>query len=153
MTKALDRGEGNPERGFSLSEWSLPELAEDLRAWIEEAEHYSVVEFAISRGMSKEELIRLGGDDKELGDAIDYAFSVQEYKLAEGALNGVLDRTVALKMLETYNGWKSDVNVLQKNEFRQYMNEAQRKAQEILAGSADRCEEVEGRREEVAIEQ
>lgn len=148
MAKVLDRGEGNPDRGFSLLG-----LAADLRAWIEEAEHYSVVEFAISRGMSKEELIRLGGDDKVLGDAIDYAFSVQEYKVTEGALNGVLDRAVALKMLETYNGWKSDVNVLQKNEFRQYMNEAQRKAQEILAGEGGRCEEVAGRCEEVAIEQ
>ena len=30
------------------------EIAKDMRKWFEEAEHYSVVHYAIERGMSKE---------------------------------------------------------------------------------------------------
>jgi hypothetical protein len=96
--------------------------------------------------MSKEELIKLSGDCVDLGKAVEYAFSVQEYKLAEGALSGVLDRNVALKMLETYNGWKGDVNILQKNEYKQYMNEAKVKAEAILRREAtgSLVDELEG---------
>ena len=97
-------------------------------------EHYSVVHFAIEHNMSKEELFRVCSEDRECQKMLDYAMSVQEYKVVEGAINGALDRNVVLKMLETYSGWKGDVNILQKNEYRQYMNEAQRKAEEILGG-------------------
>ena len=109
-------------------------LALALREWMGVAEHYSVVHFAVEHGMSKEELFRMAGEDSSLSKALDYAFSVQEYKVSEGVLSGALDRTGGLKMLETYAGWKGEVNILQKNEYKQYMNEAQRRAEEVLGG-------------------
>lgn len=112
-------------------------LAEQLIEWMADPEHYSVVHFAVEHGLSKEELFRLAGEDTDLSSALDYAFSVQEYKVAEGAISGKLDRLSALKMLETYNGWKGEVNILQKNEYKQYMNEAQRKAEMILNRNID----------------
>lgn len=113
------------------------EIAADLIEWIDEAEHYSVVHYAVERGMSKEELFRKGGEDAELGRALDYALSVQEYKIADGGLNKELDRVVVLKMLETYHGWKGDGVILQKNEYKQYMNEAESRAKEISAEGRD----------------
>ena len=109
-------------------------LANEIYEWFSVPEHYSVVHFAIEHNMSKEELFRVCSEDRECQKMLDYAMSVQEYKVVEGAINGALDRNVVLKMLETYSGWKGDVNILQKNEYRQYMNEAQRKAEEILGG-------------------
>ena len=109
-------------------------LAKEIYEWFSVPEHYSVVHFAVEHNMSKEELFRICAEDRECQRMLDYAMSVQEYKVVEGAINGALDRNVVLKMLETYSGWKGDVNILQKNEYRQYMNEAERKAREILGG-------------------
>lgn len=117
------------------------ELAELLVAWIDVPENYSVIKFAAEHGLSKEKLISMSGEDSALSDAFDYAKTVQEYKVTELALKGEMDRQTALKMLETYNGWKSDVNILQKNEYKQYMNEAQRKAQKIL-GKAEESNRI-----------
>lgn len=92
------------------------EIAKDMRKWFEEAEHYSVVHYAIERGMSKEELFSIAKEDEGFAKALWYGLSVQEYKIVEGMLSGVIDRTVGLKMLETYNGWKGEVNIVQKVE-------------------------------------
>lgn len=92
------------------------EFSVDMRKWLEDEEHYSVVHYAISRGMSKEELFGMAKEDEEFARTLWYALSVQEYKVTEGILNGIIDRTVGLKMLETYNGWKGEVNVYQKVE-------------------------------------
>lgn len=110
------------------------DLGDKLVKWISEPDHYNIVHFAVEAGISKEELFRYGNEDEYLSKCINYAFTVMEWKVSEGALGGDLDRTVALKMLETYSGWKGDVNILQKNEYRNYMNEAQRRADEILRG-------------------
>ena len=108
------------------------ELAKKLVEWIKEPEHFNVIHFAVEVGLSKDELLRLAGEHSELQRAVDYAFTVMEWKVAEGALNGDLDRVAALKMLETYSGWKSDVNIIQKNEYKQFMNEAKLRAEQIL---------------------
>lgn len=108
------------------------ELAVKLREWIGVAEHYNVIHFAVEVGISKDELFRLAGENHELQEALDYAFTVMEWKVSEGALSGTLDRMSALKMLETYSGWKGEVNILQKNEYKQFMNEAKVKAEQIL---------------------
>jgi hypothetical protein len=112
------------------------ELAKTLTDWIKEADHFNVVHFAVEAGLSKDELIRLAGESACLQKALDYAFTVMEWKVAEGALNGQLDRVAALKMLETYSGWKSDVNIIQKNEYKQFMNEAKVRAEQILRGES-----------------
>ena len=109
------------------------DLAEQLRDWIKVPEHINVIHFAASAGVSKEELFRLAGEDSVLQTALDYAFTVMEWKVSQGALDGDLDRAVALKMLETYSGWKGEVNILQKNEYKQFMNEARVKAEQILS--------------------
>ena len=88
-------------------------MARDIVDWFKESEHYSVVHYAVERGMSKQELLQMGEDSEVFKKALDYAFSVQEYKVVEGAISGKLDRASALKMLETYNGWKSDVSIYQ----------------------------------------
>ena len=85
------------------------ELAEGIRVWISVPENYSVVHYAIEAGISKEELMRRGSEDDELGEALEYAMSVQEYKVVEGAMRGELDRNVVMKMLDTYSGWKGGV--------------------------------------------
>ena len=108
-------------------------LAKEMIDWFSVPEHYSIVHFAIEQGMSKEELFRISGDNSELQKALDYALSVQEYKVAEGAITGALDKNVALRMLETFNGWKGEVNILQRNEYKQFMNEAKVKAESILS--------------------
>jgi len=123
------------------------ELAKALIDWIQNPEHYNVVHFAVEAGISKDELIRLAGESAELQRALDYAFTVMEWKVSKGALDGQLDRVAALKMLETYSGWKSDVNIIQKNEYKQFMNEAKVRAEQILRGEsveeADIVKEVE----------
>lgn len=113
------------------------DLANTLRAWISESDHYNVIHFAVEAGMSKEELFRLAGESEELQKALDFAFTVMEWKVSEGAISGKLDRMSALKMLETYSGWKGEVSILQKNEYKSYMNEAQRRAEQILSTSTD----------------
>ena len=110
------------------------ELAQALTEWIKDAEHYNVVHFCVEVGISKDELIRLAGEDAGLQKALDYAWTVMEWKVSKGALDGQLDRVAALKMLETYSGWKSDVNIIQKNEYKQFMNEAKVRAEQILRG-------------------
>jgi hypothetical protein len=118
------------------------ELATSLKDWMKIPEHYSVVHFAVESGLSKEELFRLAGESAVLQSALDYAFTVMEWKVAEGALSGDLDRMAALKMLETYSGWKGEINILQKNEYKQFMNQAQIKAEQILRRSSDDAEEI-----------
>lgn len=81
------------------------ELIKEIYDWFSVGENYSIVHFAIEHNMSKEELMRVCTEDEELKKALEYAMSVQEYKVAEGAITGTLDRSVAIKMLETYNGW------------------------------------------------
>jgi hypothetical protein len=110
-------------------------LLKEMETWFSLPENYSVVHFAIEHGMSKEELFRVCGDDSELQRMLDYVMSVQEYKVSQGAMTGALDRNVALKMLETYSGWKGEVNILQRNEYKQFMNEAKVKAESILRSS------------------
>ena len=119
------------------------ELAKKLVEWIKEPEHFNVIHFAVEVGLSKDELLRLAGEHSELQRAVDYAFTVMEWKVAEGALNGDLDRVAALKMLETYSGWKSDVNIIQKNEYKQFMNEAKIRAEQILRSVPEDAEIVE----------
>lgn len=118
------------------------ELAQELTEWIKVPEHYNVVHFAVEAGISKDELIRLAGEDSVLQKALDYAFTVMEWKVAEGALKGDVDRVAALKMLETYSGWKSDVNIIQKNEYKQFMNEAKVRAEQILRGESTEAEVI-----------
>jgi hypothetical protein len=113
------------------------ELADKLRAWISVDTHYNVIHFAVEAGLSKEELFRLAGEDSTLQSALDFAFTVMEWKVSEGALSGTLDRMSALKMLETYSGWKGEVSILQKNEYKQFMNEARVKAEQILSGGTE----------------
>lgn len=120
------------------------DIASKLTAWIKVDDHYNVVHFAAEAGLSKEELFRLAGEDAVLQKALDYAFTVMEWKVSQGAMAGTLDRMAALKMLETYSGWKGEVNILQKNEYKQFMNEARVKAEQILsridtADVADDC--------------
>jgi hypothetical protein len=103
---------------------------------MKEPEHYNVVHFCVEAGVSKDELIRLAGESSELQRALDYAWTVMEWKVSTGALNGDLDRVASLKMLETYSGWKSDVNIIQKNEYKQFMNEAKLRAEQILRGTS-----------------
>lgn len=108
------------------------ELAREMIEWFSVEENYSVVQFAVERGLSREKLFRLAGEDGELQEALDYALSVQEHRVCKGAITGFFDKVVALKMLETYSGWKGDVNILQKNEYKQFMMEAKVKAEKIL---------------------
>lgn len=110
-------------------------LLKEMKEWFDIPENYSVVHFAIEHQMSKEELFRICSEDSELQKMLDYVMSVQEYKVTEGARNGEFDRNVALKMLETYSGWKGEVNILQRNEYKQFMNEAKVKAEQILRSS------------------
>jgi len=101
---------------MNYKDMSFEEKAKDMIEWFAEAEHYSVVHYAVERGMSKQELFVMASDSPIFQKALDYAFSVQEFKVLEGAISGSLDRAAALKMLETYNGWKSDVSIYQKVE-------------------------------------
>lgn len=89
------------------------DMAKDIVEWFADPEHYSIVHYAVERGISKQELMKMGDDSPVFKKALDYAFSVQEYKVVEGVISGKLERTSALKMLETYNGWKSDVSIYQ----------------------------------------
>lgn len=79
--------------------------SKDIREWFSEAENYSIVHYAIERGVSKEWLEEEAKRDEGFKEALEYALSVQEYKLVEGALGGALDRAVVMEMLRTYNGW------------------------------------------------
>ena len=119
------------------------QLADKLRDWISAEEHYNVIHFCVEAGLSKDELFRLAGEDADLQKALDYAFTVMEWKVAEGALSGELDRMSALKMLETYSGWKGEVNILQKNEYKQFMNEAKVRAEQILRSVPEDAEIIE----------
>ncbi len=83
------------------------ELARRMRLWIEQPENYSVVHFAVEQGLSKDELLEKVDKSDNLKRAYEYTLSVQEYKIVDGALRGALDRAVALKMLEMFNGWKN----------------------------------------------
>ena len=51
-------------------------MSEDMRKWFEEAEHYSVVHYAIERGMSKEELFSMAKEDEGFAKALWYGLSV-----------------------------------------------------------------------------
>ena len=120
-----------------MEEAEYKRLAKEMIDWFSLPEHYSIVHFAIEQGMSKEELFRIAGDNGELQKALDYALSVQEYKVSEGAITGALDKNVSLRMLETFNGWKGEVNILQRNEYKQFMNEAKVKAESILSSGRE----------------
>ena len=115
-------------------------LADEMVEWFSDPTHYSVVHFAVEKGMSKQDLFRLADEDEYFKQKLEYAFSVQEYKVVEGAISGALDRTSALKMLETYNGWKGDVNIYQKVEQSMSPELAER-----LAEAIERIDVVEDR--------
>lgn len=119
------------------------ELGKALVAWITVPEHYNLLHFCSEAGLSKERLFRMAGESSVLQEALDYAMTVMEWKLSDGALQGNLDRVSAMKMLETYNGWKSDVAIVQRNEFKQFMNEAKVKAEQILSRSRSGHDAVE----------
>lgn len=119
------------------------ELGVALVAWITEPEHYNLLHFCSEVGLSKERLFRMAGESAALQEALDYAMTVMEWKLSDGALQGNLDRVSAMKMLETYSGWKSDVAIVQRNEFKQFMNEAKVKAEQILSRSRSGHDAVE----------
>jgi hypothetical protein len=91
-------------------------FADKMVDWFSVPEHYSVVHFAIEHGISKQRLIRMGDEDEYFKEKLEYAFSVMEYKVTEGALSGALDKSVSTKLLETYHGFKSDISVYQKVE-------------------------------------
>lgn len=112
------------------------ELTKELKDWIEDPEHYSVVHFAVEMEISKEKLMQMATEDIALGEMLEYAFSVQEYKITEGALSGKLDRQTALKLLETYNGWRGEMNIIQKNEYVAQRDRAVEIANKITADCA-----------------
>ena len=90
------------------------ELGDVLVEWFDDPEHYSVVHFAIEHGMSEKALMRI--EDEYFKEKLEYAFSVMEYKVTEGALSGKIEKTTAMKLLEKYCGFKSDISVYQKIE-------------------------------------
>ena len=108
------------------------EVGNKLKKWILIEGNLNVIEFAVSASLSKNELFKLAGENQQLQKDLDFAITVMEWKITEGALYSKLDRTTSLRMLETYCDWKSEVNILQKNEYKQYMNEAQHRANLIL---------------------
>jgi uncharacterized protein YpiB (UPF0302 family) len=110
------------------------QLASKLLEWIEDPENYSMVHFAVENKISKEKLLQMSTECVELGEAVEYGFSVQEYKITEGALSGQLDRQTALKMLETYSGWRGEMNIIQKNEYVSQRDSAIQRAEEIISG-------------------
>lgn len=99
-----------------MKEEEYKEFADDMVNWFDDDEHYSVVHYATERGISKKKLFEMAKADKYFEEKLEYALSVQEFKLSDGAITGTVDRQSALKMLETYNGWKSDISVYQKVE-------------------------------------
>lgn len=125
---------------MEFNEMSVEERIADIRDWFSFPENYSIVHYAVERGVSKQELLKAGEDSERFGKALEYAFSVQEYKIVDGAINGKLDRTAALKMLETYNGWKSDVSI--------YQNISQNMSPEL----AERLSEAIERMDRIGIE-
>lgn len=125
-----------------MEERDYKKLANDLIEWFSVGENYSIVHFAIEHGLSKEELFRVAGENSELQDAVDYGLSVQEYKVMEGGMRGILEKSVVLKMLETYNGWKGDINLVQRNEYKQFMNAASEKAKQILSQTSEVGDDV-----------
>ena len=117
------------------------QLAKTLTDWIEVDENYSVIHFAAEMRMSKEELFRVADRNGVFRAALEYAMTVMEYKVTEFGLGRQMDKSVVLRMLETYAGWKADVNIVQRNEYMQYMTEAEGKAQKILGASNDQAKD------------
>lgn len=82
-------------------------LAKTLRDWMLVDDHYSIVHFSVEAGISKQKLFALADEEIELREALDYALSVQEWKIVDGVMNKIFDKSI-LKLLETYNGWNAD---------------------------------------------
>jgi hypothetical protein len=97
-----------------MTEKEARQLGDALVEWFSEPEHYSIVHFAIEHGMSEKALMRI--EDEYFKEKLEYAFSVMEYKVTEGALSGSVEKSTAMKLLEKYCGFKSDISVYQKIE-------------------------------------
>jgi len=96
MTKKLKKSDSIPAG-----------LSKSLVEWIDIDEHYNIVHFAVEHSLCKEDLFRFADADEDFASNLAYAISVMEYKITEGALKGTLDRNIALRLLETYAGWKN----------------------------------------------
>lgn len=108
------------------------QLESNLKIWLEDPKHFFVGQFAIEHGLSRDELDEVANNSPRFSRALKYAYAVQEYRVAMGALDGSIDRTVALKMLDTFHDWKSDTGSNATiNMFQKYANDASLRAGEL----------------------
>jgi hypothetical protein len=110
----------------------IKEFGAGLLKWFNSAEcTYWLYDYAIQYGVSKQELERMALEDEEFSKILDLAYTIQECSMAKKALNGLVDKTVAIKALETYHGWKQDAKVVNQNVFQRYASEAADRASKI----------------------
>ena len=110
-----------------MDELEIITMAADLREWISESENFLVMEFIASRDMSKDEFMEMVDEHDVLRKAYGFAMTQQEQKLMNGGLGGMVDKTMALRILEQYSGWKSDGAVVG-NAYQRYFAEAAERA-------------------------
>lgn len=99
--------------------------------WMYIPANYMVKEYCIMAGVTLDDMRDIAEQDDETKRLFELALAIQEVKVAKGALDGDIDRTVALKMLETFHEWKGDASVKNFNQFNKYATDASERARAL----------------------
>jgi len=110
------------------------EKAKELIDWFDGEENYSIVQYAANHGVGKKELFRWAGEDEGYAKALDYALTVMEFKATDAMLFGKMDKSVGMKLLETYCDWKADVTNVYQNVGGSLSSEAVDRLTEAIEG-------------------
>lgn len=81
-------------------------LGDELLEWMDEPKNFLVREFFILRGITEQDVMVI--DDPHFKRCHDLALQTEEVKVVKGSLDGDLDRSIALKFLEEFHGWKKE---------------------------------------------
>lgn len=110
----------------------LHKLGKQLIEWMMDPPNFLVSAFAAENGISKKRLASFAKSDEEFNEILELAYTIQEVKVAKGALAGQIKEAVALRLLETFHDWKSDAKVVSTSEFKLYADSAEKRAQELM---------------------
>ena len=96
-------------------EFNICVFLTELVNWLCLPANYLIVQYLAENSLTRRRVEKLCEGNQEAIDLLDDAYTIQEYKISVGALEGKLEKSIALRMLETFHNWKQTPAVVVQN--------------------------------------
>jgi hypothetical protein len=84
----------------------IEQLADKLEQWIADPKNFWLGDFASDNGLWRQRLDEFADKSEKFSDALKRAKTIQESRIVQGAMAGILNSTMAIFSLKNVAGWR-----------------------------------------------